>query len=273
MAWPQDHWYALADDARIKVRFDGPYVADPYVLQSWRLHVVDGGVLRVPSGRLGIADPTYDLRRSDLGEVEIPAGSYPVQVTRADLSGRDDGSPVFDARTAYVSLMLGAGAEVGRRKLALVPPGEVPPPLADEEFIGFGVDGGRACLVEAEAAKRYYPDFSAWLARRYPDHRAAMREWFGDQPDDADADWFEARCEPLDPQPKPGYEHRDVVNLALPHAPGGENVVAVSSGWGDGYYPVGGYDANGRLAAVHVDFFLIPDPPGSSHVMASVEPQ
>ena len=58
MAWPQDHWYALADDARIKVRFDDPYVADPYVLQSWRLHVVDGGVLRVPSGRRGIADPT-----------------------------------------------------------------------------------------------------------------------------------------------------------------------------------------------------------------------
>lgn len=63
------------------------------------------------------------------------------------------------------------------------------------------------------------------------------------------------------------------MNLGLPTAPGGENVVAVCSGWGDGYDAVvGGYDADGRLAAVHVDFFLVPDPPGSSWVMASVEP-
>ncbi len=86
MAWPQDHWYALADDARIKVRFDDPHVEDPYVLQSWRLHVVDGGVLRVSSGRLGIADPDYVTQGTQLGEVEIPAGSYPVRVTQADLS-------------------------------------------------------------------------------------------------------------------------------------------------------------------------------------------
>jgi Protein of unknown function (DUF4241) len=63
------------------------------------------------------------------------------------------------------------------------------------------------------------------------------------------------------------------VNLALPDAPEGENVVAVNSGWGDGYYAVvGGYDANGRLAVVQVEFSLIPDPPASSRVMASVEP-
>ena len=49
MAWPQDHWYALADDARIKVRFDGPYVADPYVLQSWRLHVVTAACCACPA--------------------------------------------------------------------------------------------------------------------------------------------------------------------------------------------------------------------------------
>ena len=274
MAWPQDHWYALADDTRIKVRFDDPYVADPDVLQSWRFHVVDGGVLRVPSGRLGIADPGYDLRgrtgRSDLGEVQIPPGSHPVQVTQADISGRDHGSPVLDTRTAYVSVLLGAGAEVHRRKLALVPQGAVPPPLADDEFMGFGVDGGMACLVDAEVAQRSYPDFSARLARHYPETRA----WLGDQPDDADADWFDALYEPLDPDPESGEAPRPVVNLALPHAPGGENVVAVNSGWGGGYYAaVGGYDANGRLAAVHVDFFLIPDPPGSSRVMASVEPE
>jgi hypothetical protein len=263
----------LADDTRIKVRFDDPYVADPDVLQLWRLHVVDGGVLRVPSGRLGIADPGYDLRgragHSDLGEVQIPPGSHPVQVTQAAISRRDHGSPVLDTRTAYVSVLLGAGAEVRRRKLALVPRGEAPPPLEDDEFIGFGVDGGRACLVDAEAAQRSYPNVDAWFVRFHPETRA----WWGDPPEE-DGDWFDALYGPLGSQPQPGEEPRAVVNLALPHAPEGENVVAVNSGWGDGYYAVvGGYDANGRLAVVHVDFFLIPDPPGSSRVMASVEPE
>ena len=273
MAWPQDHWYALADDTRIKVRFDDPYVADPDILQLWRFHVVDGGVLRVPSGRLGIADPGYDLRgrtgRSDLGEVQIPPGSHPVQVTQAAISRRDHGSAVLDTRTAYVSVLLGAGAEVHRRKLALLPQGQAPPPLEDDEFIGFGVDGGRACLVDAEAAQRSYPSVDAWFVRFHPETRA----WWGDPPEE-DGDWFDAMYGPLDSHPKPDQEPRPVVNLALPHAPEGENVVAVNSGWGDGYYAaVGGYDANGRLAAVHVDFFLIPDPPGSSRVMASVEPE
>lgn len=273
MAWPQDHWYALADDTRIKVRFDDPHVADPDVLQLWRLHVVDGGVLRVPSGRLGIADPGYDLRgrtgRSDLGEVQIPLGSHPVQVTQADISRRDHASPVLDTRTAYVSVLLGAGAEVRRHKLALVPQGEAPPPLADDEFIGFGVDGGTACLVDAQAAQRSYPNVDAWFVRHYRETSA----FFGDPPAE-DADWFDALYGPLGSHPKPGKEPRPVVNLALPHAPEGENVVAVNSGWGDGYYAVvGGYDANGRLAVVHIDFFLIPDPPGSSRVMASVEPE
>ena len=260
MAWPQDHWYALADDTTITVRFDDPHVTDP--LQSWRLHLVDGGVLHVPSGRLGIADPSYDLRgrtgRSDLGEVQIPPGSHPVQVTQADISRRDHGSPVLDTRTAYVSVLLGQGAAVHRRTLALVPQGQAPPPLADEEFLGFGVDGGRACLVDAAAAQRCYPDVDAWFVRHYPDTSALL----GDAPGE-DADWFDALYGPLDSRPRPGEAPRAVVNLALPHAPGGENVVAVSSGWGDGYYAVvGGYDADGRLAAVHVDFFLIPDPPG-----------
>jgi len=273
MAWPQDHWYALADDTRIKVRFDDPYVADPDILQLWRFHVVDGGVLRVPSGRLGIADPGYDLRgrtgRSDLGEVQIPPGSHPVQVTQAAISRRDHGSAVLDTRTAYVSVLLGAGAEVHRRKLALLPQGQAPPPLEDDEFIGFGVDGGRACLVDAEAAQRSYPSVDAWFVRFHPETRA----WWGDPPEE-DGDWFDALYEPLDPDPESGEAPRPVVNLALPHAPEGENVVAVNSGWGDGDYAVvGGYDADGRLAVVHVDFFLIPDPPGSSRVMASVEPE
>jgi Protein of unknown function (DUF4241) len=172
MAWPQDYWYALADDTRIKVRFDDPYVGDPDVLQLWRLHVVDGGVLRVPSGWLGIADPGYDLRgrtgRSDLGEVQIPPGSHPVRVTQADISRRDPGSPVLDTRAAYVSVLLGAGAEVRRRKLALVPQGQAPPLLADDEFIGFGVDGGTACLVDAQAAQRSYPTSMRGLSGTTP---------------------------------------------------------------------------------------------------------
>lgn len=73
------------------------------------------------------------------------------------MRGRDHGSPVLDTRTAYVSVMLDAGTEIRRRKLALLPQSQAPPPLADDEFIGFGVDGGKACLVDAQAVLRSYP--------------------------------------------------------------------------------------------------------------------
>lgn len=38
----------------------------------------------------------------------------------------------------------------------------------------------------------------------------------------------------------------------------GADTVILQSGWGDGTYPViGGYDANGNLERVHIDFLVV----------------
>lgn len=52
-----------------------------------------------------------------------------------------------------------------------------------------------------------------------------------------------------------------VANIRLPLARDGANIVVFRSGWGDGHYPtIGGYDAGGALVAVHLDFFVAPEP-------------
>ncbi len=73
--------------------------------------------------------------------------------------------------------------------------------------------------------------------------------------DDGTADsWFSRMDDPA--QVRAG-----IANIPLPLATDGANLVLFHSGWGDGWYPViGGYDAGSALVAVHIDFFVIPDP-------------
>ena len=222
--WPNDDaWRAGADGAVLKTE-EG---------QSVHLHVVACGILHVPSGRLVIADPFAALRRTGNAYVDVPPGSYPVRVTLADVSGKDDGSHV---REAYVSLILSDEPEVVRRPLTPSARGTVERDLGPEEYVGFGVDAGTGCLVDA-----------ASLASAMPPED----EWQSVFDDGTDRSWF-ARMD-ADGNPRPG-----LANLTLPRAEGTENIVLFHTGWGDGSYAiVGGFDAAGRLVAVHVDLFLL----------------
>ena len=48
-----------------------------------------------------------------------------------------------------------------------------------------------------------------------------------------------------------------IANIPLPLNKD-ENLILFHSGWGDGVYPVvGGYDSNGKLIAIHTDFFVM----------------
>jgi hypothetical protein len=56
----------------------------------------------------------------------------------------------------------------------------------------------------------------------------------------------------------PDHVREGIANIPLPLGKGGENIVIVHSGWGDGSYPiVGGYDADDRLVRVHIDFMVV----------------
>jgi hypothetical protein len=218
--WPNDStWSALRDGARVTVGGE-----------TYALSVVDCGQLYLPTGRVAACDPFVQLDDPKVF-AQVPPGRYAVRVTLADVSGALDGSHV---REAYVSLLLHPGAQEASRRPLGTPEGE---DLAPGEFYGFGVDAGTACFVDAGAAARCMPEGSNWYESLF-DH-AGEDAWFKQMDD-------------------PDHIRHGIANITLPLAREGENVIIVHSGWGDGVYPVvGGYDVDGRLVAVHIDFGVV----------------
>jgi len=84
-----------------------------------------------------------------------------------------------------------------------------------------------------------------------------------------DGDWYEAIFDNGTPtswfalMDDPAHIREGVANIPLPLAQDGANIVVFHSGWGDGHYPtISGFDADGALVAVHLDFFVAPEPEG-----------
>jgi hypothetical protein len=140
-----------------------------------------------------------------------------------------------------------------------------------EHFKGFPVETGTACLVD-EGALAYGmpPDSSLWRAHIFAridgDHLDHSR-WMFEKWKSID----ENRYKSLPGEYLAGYslpeeerwEYRQsksdlpgvAVNIPLPLAQDGANIIIFSSGMGDGSYPlVAGYDAAGELTAIHIDF-------------------
>jgi hypothetical protein len=197
--------------------------------------VVQCGSLRLPSGRLVVCDPFAFLQPRDNAQIRVPPGNYPVTVTVADVSPNLDGSHL---REAYATVRIAQREDAYRRILPLVREGESPPALADGEFIGFSVDAGTACFVDAEAVATCMPNPDMWY-----------EGVFDNESEDC---WFKKMDDP-------NHLREGLANIALPLARAGENIVIIHSGWGDGTYPVvGSFDAADRLIAVHIDFGVVP---------------
>lgn len=197
--------------------------------------VHDLGHLVLPSGRLEASDPFVSLGESLV--VTVPAGTYPVRVTVADVSDAQDGSHL---REAYLSVVLAEG-EVSRVE-GMVPEGASGAADADandreddERLHGVGVDAGTVAFADAQAVKTSMPE----------------GDWYEDLFDDGtESSWF-ARMD------DPAHLRAGCANIVLPLATAGENLVLAHSGWGDGWYPVlGSYAADGTLLGVHIDLLV-----------------
>jgi len=98
--------------------------------------------------------------------------------------------------------------------------------LGEDEFYGYGVDAGTGCFVDAAAVEPLGEFESANETLMAPFEAA---EWAA-----------------------------GVVVLADPAS--GHNLVAFSSGWGDGAYPTWiGRTGTGEVACLVTEFFVIPD--------------
>lgn len=220
-----DEW---PNDPRWSARRDGVAVAVGD--ETYRLSVVRCGTLKVPTGRVVACDPFVDLEHARV-YAEVAPGSYPVEVTLADVSESGDGSHV---REAYGSLILADRPEV-RRVVLGTPPDET---LAPGEYYGFGVDAGTACFADAGAVLDAEAPGNDWYNRVF-DH-PGQDAWFNLMDD-------------------PSHIREGIADVQLPGTDA--NVILFHSGWGDGFYPVvGGYDADGALVAIHIDLLVVGDP-------------
>jgi hypothetical protein len=184
----------------------------------YRLRGVDCGELLVPSGRLAVCDPFAGMRRGGNPAVQVPPGRHRVHVTLADVGGERTQGDLC----AYASLLLSSSPEV-RRELLM-------PALS--------VNSGTACFVDDEALAQGMPPEEDWYLDLF--ETGGPGSWFAVKED-------------------PGHIREGLANLLLPYGRDGSNLILFPAGWGDGVYPVvGGYDAEGWLVAIHVDFLVIP---------------
>lgn len=194
------------------------------------LRVAELGRLQVASGLLEASDPFVTLGDGPVFEIE--PGIYEAFVTLADVSEEQDGS---HEREAYLSLLLADGVVSSVEAAASVR--GVPEP---GEYWGVGVDAGTVAFADHEAIGESMPaesDDSTWYDDVFD--TGTEDSWFSLMDSD---ELYEA----------------GMVNVVMPLATHGENVVLTHSGWGDGFYPVvATKDSHGRILAVHIDLLVV----------------
>lgn len=226
MAWPETDWNALVT-GEITVGNE-----------KYALDIIDCGTLKVTSGQLVCCDPFAGLDKNNNLYVQIPKGEYRVVVTLADVSEALDGSHI---REAYATLLIDpTKQEVKRCVLEQtangLPSGQI---IGDDEYFGFPVDAGTACFTDADSISTFMPDSLTWFEDLFENDR--------------EGSWFNLMDNPT-------HIRNGIANIVLPLAKRGENLVLFHSGWGDGFYPViGGYDKDGALVNIHIDFFVASD--------------
>lgn len=198
--------------------------------------VHDLGQLRVPSGRLAIADT------SNLGSpvvVPVPPGDYRVELTNANV---DEFFDVRQTREAFVSLVLLEAA-----------PAVVEPAVVEQATIQWRDEGAGGV---AGIAGLHGVQMSQVSCLALSDAKALEsaisgdpRSFYDTHLDPPDGGWFNMMDAP---EARP----RGTVNTELPDAAAGENIVLVIAR--ELRYPIiATRDGEGRLAGVHVDMLVV----------------
>jgi hypothetical protein len=178
------------------------------------------GLVNITTGGLVACDPLVYAAEAAPFSLPLPAGSYPVTLTVATLQNGDQ-------RVAFARLDLMAGVVAEWDLMTL--DGQDQTGLGADEIFGYPVDAGTGCFGDREAIDQlsqlmdhdesYWQQIDAALEKSY------TQTW----------SW---------------------VNRTLPD---GLNLVAFSSGYGDGIYPT--YVAlndHGDLLSVVTDFIVVP---------------
>lgn len=175
------------------------------------------GEVVLPTGRIVACDPFIVSGDEEPFTRGVAPGRYPVLVNVAAFEDQE--------RVAYAILRFADRPPV-RWEMALLPEQEVGT-LGEGEFFGYGVDAGTGCFMDEAVApvlgerateeNEYNGDFIEEMEKTY------VHTWA----------WGSFVLDPAT----------------------GANVVAFSSGWGDGSYPsFWGFDESGAVACLVTDF-------------------
>lgn len=188
-------------------------------LKDFTLVRHEAGLLQCPSGGIVCCDPLVFAGSAEPFSLLVPIGAHPIILTIAKTDQ--------DARVAFARIQLRDTRPVAWDLMTLE--GQDQSQLGPEEIFGYGVDTGTGCFADA----------------------LAIREL--DELLTADTNYWQQLDDALEKGYTPTWS---CINWLLPSR---LNVVAFSSGYGDGLYAsFVGLDADGELACVVTDFQVLP---------------
>lgn len=187
---------------------------DTFLLNFYSVNM---GKISVESGKIIAGDP---IVMKDLKPFKqaFPIGEFPVWLSVAKI-GEDE-------RVAFSQIVFNNNS-VSKWEMALKE-GQKPKSIFDEEFYGYGVDGGTGVFIDEKANKAFTDSLK--------------------KDDDLWSDVFAGK---IVNTYRNTWEH-------ILYNFNGHNLAAFSTGWGDGYFGTYiGYDDKGQICRLLTDFDLV----------------
>jgi hypothetical protein len=192
---------------------------------------VEVGELVLTSGKLVACDP-LTLADSAPFTINLEAGSYPVLLSIAHIKKNDNQQESH--AVAYAMIRLSDETQEPLTWQMATHLGETPSSLREEEFFGYSVDSGSGSFMDSDVASMIDDSIYAedeeeiliyQLQNLLEDHQMYTCSW---------------------------------ANMCVDRRLGA-NVIAFSSGWGDGVYPTYiGIDRERKIISVVTDFHVCP---------------
>ena len=196
--------------------------------------VLELGDLAITSGKIIAADPLVFLGKVSPFTQTIKPGKYPVKICVYDT----------DMGAGYAFAKLEITKEKAEKwELAITERVQDRiHELKDDQYFGFPVDAGYASLCDNDT-QELYRAFEQDFIESHPD--ANMYDDF----------FYDKLQENVEDKTNPNAVGK-FLDFALPDTE--NNIIIFQSGFGDGYYPAyWGYDTNGNVTALVIDFLLL----------------
>ena len=228
-----------SEDSLPKSSTDFEWYFRPHKIDKLTVTPIDIGKVTITDSSLIVCDPLVYLDEDTLPFTEkVPTGSFNVSASAVNLDG--------DKRIAAVSVNF-SSEKAEKYSLALngtESPEEIAS-LAEGEYFGFPVDGGLACICDANSRDAYCA-FEKKMHEQNPG---------GNMYDDVLSDEFSRSAEK---SPEHQSKYGDYIDFVIPETD--IHIPMFSSGFGDGCYPVYfGYTSNGKLCSAIIHFIDLKD--------------